>query len=123
MFPLPLDRNGKQIRFGATVEADRYRFEVSSFRFYRDGTVQVCGLLPYGYDAKECVLVEEPFAERFKPGDIVAASRFGRFGGDRFRVIGWVPERNGYAAVMLGEPWTLASIRESDNPTLVERAS
>jgi hypothetical protein len=128
-FPLPLDRNGKVIRFGDIVDADRYRFEVTSFQYHRDGAVQVCGGVwsskpAFVYDAKECVLVEEPpFSERFRPGDIVTAARFGRLGGERVRVIGWVPERNIYVCVRLEAMYSVDIIRRDDNPTLLQRAS
>ena len=127
MFPLPLDRNGKVIRFGDTVQAvgDAGTFVVNSIRVFGG-----CGAAVYGRDragraassaASSVEVVEEPFAERFRPGDIVTAPRFG---GDPLRVLGWVPEHNSYATVWLNEvPESLASIYLQDNPTLVERAS
>ena len=122
MFPLPLDRNGKVIRFGDTVQAvgDAGPFVVNSIRVFGGGDAAVYGRDRAGRAASSVEVVEEPFAERFKPGDIVTAPRFGD---NRFRVIAWVPERNGYAFVMLDEPRSLVIIRESDNLTLVERAS
>jgi hypothetical protein len=121
-FLLPLDRNGKRIRFGDTVEADRYRFEVSSFRIYRDGTVQVCGSLPpFCYDPKECVLVEPPFSERFKVGDIVGFDD----SPVPMRILAWVPERDAYAVVSLSGDFrgSIYPIHEISAPRLVERTS
>jgi hypothetical protein len=120
VFPLPRDRNGKVIRFGDAVMTDRDGpVVIDAIKCYADGHVFVFGG-EESYHPRHCVVVEEPFSERFKPGDIVAAPRFG---GDPLRVIGWVPERNGYAAVWLEESRSLTGIYEPDNPTLVERAS
>ena len=122
MFPLPLDRNGKVIRFGDTVQAvgDAGTFVVHSIRVFGVGDAAVYGRDRAGRAASSVEVVEEPFAEWFRQRDIVTASRFG---GDRVRVIGWVPERNSYLCVWLDDRRFLVSIRESDNPTLVERAS
>ena len=123
MFPLPLDRNGKAIRLGDTVQAvgDAGTFVVNSIRVFGGGDAAVYGRDRAGRAASSVEVVEPPFAERFRPGDIVLASS--RFGGDPLRVIGWVHERNGYAAVWLEESHALTGIYEHDNPTLVGRAS
>ena len=121
--PLPVDRNGKVIRLGDTVRFGDAggSFVVDAIKVFGDLSAMVFPFASVtGLDATRVEVVEEPFAERFKPGDIVAAPRFGD---NRFRVIGWVPERNGYAVVRLDELCPLFSIYEHQNPTLVERAS
>ena len=123
MFPLPLDRHGKVIRLGDTVQFGNAggSLVVDAIKVFSDLSAMVFPFASVtGLDAVRVEVVEEPFAERFKPGDIVTAPRFD---GDRLRVIGWVPERNSYACVRLDESRSLAGIYLQDNPTLVERAS
>ena len=124
--PLPVDRNGKVIRLGDTVRFGDAggSFVVDAIKVFGDLSAMVFPFASVtGLDATRVEVVEEPFAERFRQGDIVTTPRFGRFGGDRLRVIGWVPERISYVAVRLDETCSLASIYESNNPTLIERAS